>query len=256
MLKRILIGRLHPYVKRFAPRLLRPFGYQLQPVLPLDISPEEHGVWKAVWPYTMTSQERVVSLVRAIRYVTENRIPGAIVECGVWKGGSMMATALTLQTASDIRDLYLFDTFEGMTAPTENDVRYDGKPATGLMAAAPRTDQMWAVAGLEEVERNMTRTGYPPERIHYIKGRVEQTVPAQVPCDEIALLRLDTDWYESTRHELLHLYPRVVSGGVVIFDDYFHYLGQRQAVDEYFNPLPRKPFLSRIDYTGRLLVKP
>ena len=76
-------------------------------------------------------------------------------------------------------------------------------------------------------------TGYPPERIHFVRGPVEETLPAGAP-DEIALLRLDTDWYESTRHELEHLYPRLAAGGVLLVDDYGHWEGARKAVDEYF----------------------
>jgi O-methyltransferase len=97
----------------------------------------------------------------------------------------------------------------------------------------------------------MQSTGYPSDRVHYVKGLVEATVPQQAP-DEIAILRLDTDWYESTKHELEHLWPRVRPGGVLIVDDYGHFEGARRAVDEFFGP---GVFLHRIDYTGRLVLK-
>ncbi len=101
----------------------------------------------------------------------------------------------------------------------------------------------------------MAKVGYPANRLHYVRGKVEETVPAQAP-QQIALLRLDTDWYESTRHELKHLYPRLSSGGVLIVDDYGHWKGSRQATDEFIAETPEFGLLTRIDYTGRLSVKP
>ncbi len=104
------------------------------------------------------------------------------------------------------------------------------------------------------VRETIDSAGYPSERVHFVRGQVEDTVPEQAP-ERIALLRLDTDWYESTRHELLHLYPRLASGGVLIVDDYGHWDGCRRAVDEYFSTEAEPVLLSRIDYTGRLAVK-
>jgi hypothetical protein len=112
-----------------------------------------------------------------------------------------------------------------------------------------------AYAPLDHVRDNMVRTGYPEQRIHFVKGRVEDTIPAGAP-DTISLLRLDTDWYESTRHELTHLFPRLSRGGVVIIDDYGHWRGARRAVDEYFAQHGPSLLLHRIDYTARAAVKP
>jgi hypothetical protein len=100
----------------------------------------------------------------------------------------------------------------------------------------------------------MGSTAYPGSHIHYVKGRVEDTIPKHAP-QAIALLRLDTDWYESTRHELEHLFPRLVRGGVLILDDYGHWKGAKEAVDEYFAKLGRSPLLQRLDYSGRLAIK-
>ncbi len=122
------------------------------------------------------------------------------------------------------------------------------------MEAPADAESVWCIASLQEVRHNMQATGYPSGQIHYIEGRVEETIPAQIP-DSIALLRLDTDWYESTRHELEHLYPRLVEGGVLVLDDYGHWQGARQAVDEYFAQAGHRPLLQRIDYSGRLAVK-
>ncbi len=80
------------------------------------------------------------------------------------------------------------------------------------------------------------------------------TIPKNVP-EKISILRLDTDWYESTKHELNNLFPRLVSGGILIIDDYGHFQGSKKAVDEYFEENKISSFLFRIDYTGRLFVK-
>jgi hypothetical protein len=206
----------------------------------------------------MTSPERLFSLIEAIRYLSRARIPGSFVECGVWRGGSMMAAALTLLENSDSqRDLYLFDTFEGMSTPTDADVSIDGKSA-GALLQSPRStaaDSAWCYATLPDVQAALSSTSYPAQRLHFIPGRVEDTLPRQAP-QSIALLRLDTDWYESTRHELEHLYPRLVPGGVLIIDDYGHWAGCRKAVDEYFAAKGILILLNRVDYTGRIAVKP
>ena len=170
----------------------------------------------------------------------------------------MMAAALTLQRlgACD-RDLYLFDTFTGMPEPGAEDAAspYDGySPQTRWRRHAGR-GRAWAGASPERVRGNLEETGYPPDRVHLVPGMVEDTLPAAAP-DRIALLRLDTDWYSSTRHELEHLYPRLAEGGVLIVDDYGHYEGARRAVDEYFAVRGEAVLLHRIDYTGRLVVKP
>ena len=181
----------------------------------------------------MTAHEKIFALVLATRHVVDHRIPGAVAECGVWRGGSMQAVALTLQDRGvRDRDLHLFDTFEGMTAPSDEDRSMDGTPAAELLERSPRTARIWAEASLEDVRQGMVETGYPAERVHFHVGRVEDTIPAQAP-EQIAILRLDTDWYESTRHELEHLYPRLSSGGVLILDDYGWWEGARQAVDEF-----------------------
>lgn len=203
----------------------------------------------------MTTPERIEAVVRAVEYIVKANIAGAFVECGVWKGGSMMAIAETLlRLGQSDRALYLFDTFQGMTAPAERDRDYRGKPAAGAMAREPRTSPLWAVAPIEEVRQNMQRTGYPTQRVTFVPGLVEETIPREAP-ERIALLRLDTDWYKSTRHEMEHLFPRLSSGGVLIVDDYGHWSGARQAVDEYLDDHDVPLLLCRIDYTGRIAVK-
>lgn len=147
------------------------------------------------------------------------------------------------------RYLYLYDTFEGMPAPTDKDIDLFGGTAQAIM---DNTQGPFLKADLETTRRNMNQTGYPASRICLVPGRVEETVPASSP-ERIALLRLDTDWYDSTRHELVHLFPRLSRGGVLIIDDYGHWQGARKATDEYFSDKPI--LLNRMDYTGRMAVK-
>jgi len=216
---------------------------------PPDFESSDIEIIRAVEPYTMTSTERIHALVYAVRHIVRNRIAGDMVECGVWKGGSVMAMALTLlQLGERNRSLYLFDTFSGMTAPSDADVDYQGQQAHVIL------DAVRCEASQQEVEKAVFSTGYDREKIHFVPGRVEETIPDHAPAS-IALLRLDTDWYESTQHELRHLFPRLARGGVIIIDDYGHWRGARQAVDEYIaqNQIPL--FLHRIDYTGRIGVK-
>ena len=206
--------------------------------------------------YTMTSPERVIALCDAARYVVANKIEGAIVECGVWRGGSSMAAALMLADLGVVdRDLYLFDTFDGMSAPGEHDRRArDAAAAAELLATSGKDAKVWAYSPLDEVRENLQSTGYPMERVNFVQGKVEETIPGGAPA-KIALLRLDTDWYESTRHELEHLFPRLALGGVLIIDDYGAWEGARRAVDEYFTTHGVTMLLNRIDETGRMGVK-
>ncbi|CAM5701999.1 TylF/MycF/NovP-related O-methyltransferase [Streptomyces griseorubiginosus] len=222
---------------------------------PADYDEEAKAVITAVRPYSMTPAERVNALILATRYVVRHRVPGAMVECGVWRGGSMHAVARTLLSlgAAD-RELFLFDTFEGMPPPTRHDRRNDGEPADRLLADADPDSLIRAVASLEDVKSGFAPIPYPKERIHYVRGLVEDTVPGRAP-ERIAILRLDTDWYASTRHELEHLYPRLVPGGVLLIDDYGTWQGSRRAVDEFLERTGERLLLLRMD-EGRIAVKP
>lgn len=223
--------------------------------LPGDYDEDAKRTIRAVRPRTMTSPEKLFGLILGIRYITAHRVPGDIVECGVWRGGSMQAAALTLlERDSTDRELHLFDTFEGMPPPSDVDRRRGGKSAEELLAAADRDAKIWAVATLDDVRAAMDEIGYPAERIHYHRGMVEETVPRDAP-EQISLLRLDTDWYESTRHELEHLYDRLSPGGVLIIDDYGGWEGSRKATEE-FLARTGAPLLLLPISGGRITVKP
>ncbi len=209
-------------------------------------------------PYTMTSVERMFALYQATNYVIDQNIPGDFVECGVWRGGSslMVAQVLAHRGVSD-RHLYLYDTFEGMSEPTAEDVDFRGQKADQMLEQTQdqKETSVWCLANLDDVKLTMSNSSFPAENIHYVEGKVEDTIPVTVPAGPIALLRLDTDWYTSTKHELIHLYPSLSASGVLIIDDYGHWEGCRKAVDEYFAEQKTSILLQRIDYTGRLAIK-
>jgi O-methyltransferase len=221
-----------------------------------DLEPEFLSLYEKCKPFTMVSVERMYGVYSAVRHIAAGNVPGAIVECGVWRGGCMMLAALTLRREMEERQLFLFDTFAGMTKPTEKDTGPDGSEAVAMWFDRRQANGgNWLAVSLEEVKGNLAGTGYPQGLLTFVQGDVLRTIPAEAP-DEIALLRLDTDWYESTKHELEHLYPRLAPGGVLIVDDYGHWKGAREAVDEYLSTLDKPPLLARTDYTGRMGVKP
>ncbi|MDF6020689.1 TylF/MycF/NovP-related O-methyltransferase [Streptomyces sp. JH34] len=237
-----------------APPVVKPVVAR-KPALPADYDDEAKDIIRAVKPYTMTSPERLNAFVLATRHIVRHGIPGDIVECGVWRGGSMQACAKTLLSLGETdRDLYLFDTYEGMTPPTAEDLRRDGRPARELLDAQGKDRPIWAVASLEDVRTGFEQVPYPKDRVHYVQGKVEDTVPERAP-ERISILRLDTDWYASTKHELQHLYGRLVSGGVLLIDDYGYWQGSRQAVDEFLEETGEQLLLLRMD-EGRIAVKP
>lgn len=249
--------------KHWLKRALRSFGYEVlraprvatQEDNFADLSLADKNIMIRAKPFTMTSEERLAALISAVRYVCHSRLPGDLVECGVWRGGSMMAAALTLLDEGDtVRHLYLYDTFSGMSEPTNEDKNLDGKMAQQQLDSEPVNTGIWCHASLKEVQENLYSTGYPKENIHFVQGKVEETIPKTMP-EGVAVLRLDTDWYESTRHELLHLFPRLAQYGILILDDYGHWQGARKAADEYFAQRQKPIFLHRVDYTARIAVK-
>jgi hypothetical protein len=197
-------------------------------------------------PESLLSVDRLLALYSSAQHIVGAGIPGALVECGVYRGGGLCLVLETLvQLGATDREIVVFDTFDGFPDGTQ-DMAISGDVLTR---------DAWVTKDFQAVtEANIDRTGYPRSKIELVRGPVETTVPGRAPA-AIALLHLDTDYYESTLHELTHLWPRVSRGGVLIIDDYGHFEGCRRAVDEYFETNGPRPLLHRSDYTGRIGVK-
>jgi O-methyltransferase len=224
--------------------------------IPPDCDSVTAGIIRRVQPYTLTPPPRIMALCESVRHLTRAGIRGPIVECGVWRGGSMLAAVLTLLELGDTdRELHMFDTFTEMPEPDERDVHMSGASGPEFFEKVVSGDATYDLHRVEEVRELLAATGYPPDRLQFVQGLVEETIPARAP-ETIALLRLDTDWYRSTVHEMEHLYPRVVSGGILIVDDYGEFSGARDAVDEQLGKDGRPVLLNRVDFSCRLIQVP
>lgn len=208
--------------------------------------------------YTKATRERLKYMINACRQVDKMGIEGDIVECGVWRGGHIMLARIV----SPDRRCWLYDTFTGMPRPEKHrDVKMadKGRPAIDTWKAKNANGHRWAAASLEEVHGYFSQEELMvPSKLVFVEGQVETTLkdPAKRP-DKIAILRLDTDWHSSTKAELEYLYPRLVTGGILIVDDYGHWRGCREAVQEYFKKkgINYAGRLTPIDYTAVTMVK-
>jgi hypothetical protein len=216
-----------------------------------DVTPEEKAIVLETTPWTLASIEAKVDLIRAVRYVVENDIPGHFVETGVFQGGNEIIMIRTLQ-GMGVKDRYiwLYDTFDKFPRPEEIDYEYGVGPALVSWQQA----NLGITVDIKQIAYWLLETGYPPEKMIYVKGLVEDTLPRQVP-PLIALLRLDTDFYRSIKHSLIHLYPLLVDKGVLILDDYGAFHGAKVATDEYFRETGTAFRLHRIDEHVRAGVK-
>ncbi|MFX1359669.1 MAG: TylF/MycF/NovP-related O-methyltransferase [Promethearchaeota archaeon] len=254
-------------INKLIKKVLNKFGYTViktnlynshfKKKIAYDMDVNFKEIYEKTEQFTMTSVERMYAMYKATEYVVNNKIPGDIVECGVWKGGSMMISALTLLKMNEAEKiLYLYDTYEGMSMPTEKDLRaFDNKDAISIWKKTQKGDaRKWLEISLEEVKKNLYSTNFPTENIRFIKGKVEHTIPNIIP-EKISLLRLDTDLFESTYHEITHLYPKLSLNGIIIIDDYGYWKGQKEAIDKYFKENNIKILLNRIDDKGRIGIK-
>ncbi len=250
-------------IKKVLSTLFSILGYRITKIQPIEAEYGEDflDIYNSCKEYTMTSINSMFALYKSVEYIIKNKIEGDFIECGVWRGGSSMVIAKTLLklNVSD-RKIYLYDTFEGMTAPTENDLDTTGQSAEDLLKNSSKNDgkakeSIWCIASFEEVTQNLSMMNYPSNNIHLIKGKVEDTLQNDNLIEKIALLRLDTDWYESTKIEMEVLFPKLMTKGVLIIDDYGYWLGAKKAIDEYFEKFNLYYLLNKIDFTGRLLIK-
>jgi len=187
----------------------------------------------------MTNEKRLESLFGCCMSVIQRGLTGSFVECGVYKGGSSMMMAYTLQHQKKETPLILFDTFAGMTEPEDRDVKisrgYTYHEKWKECQKDGYTD--WCYGSLDEVKKNLKKTNY--RNVSYVVGDVGKTIKSRVLIDlgfldKISILRIDVDFYKPTKHVMEHLFPMVEKGGFVIFDDYYCWEGTRDAVNEYF----------------------
>jgi O-methyltransferase len=206
---------------------------------------------RIVKPYSMTSEERITELFNSLEYIRLNNLDGDFVECGVWKGGNILGIIeyLNYYGITD-RQVWLYDTFQGMTQPEDCDVDYKNNKASNILK------QVLCYSSIVEVKENLSKSSFPIEKIKFVVGDVCETLDNEQHLPKtISLLRLDTDWYKSTKKELDILYPKLVNKGVLIVDDYGHWAGSKKATDEFFEQNDIEPNIKKIDYTGIKIIK-
>jgi hypothetical protein len=228
--------------------------------MPVELTPEERDIIEHVKSnnLTMVSYERLWTTLMACKYAIEQKIEGDFVECGVWRGGNAMVAAELFKLYGVAKKVWLFDTFKGMTAPTDADVTAASTKSTKEQFAREQRDthNAWCYASLGDVRSNFEKRGLLSDNVIFVEGDVCQTLTdtARIPTS-ICVLRLDTDWYESTKKELEVLYPMLSRNGCLIIDDYGYWAGSKKATDEYFAAQGNRPFLQYTDDTGRVAVK-
>ena len=255
---------MNAVLKSTVKRVIRATGFDVvryPPVeppasFPLDFAEDDVALCTKVKPFTLGEPIAIQMTATAIEYIVKCGIPGAIVECGVWRGGMMMTAAYTLLKLGDTsRDIFLYDTFEGMPEPTEADVNFWGDPPFEATEEGRKKGVKSLDASLQDVKSALHSVGYPKNRIYFVKGRIEETIPEMIP-ERISFLRLDTCFYQSTHHELVHFFPRLSMRGVLHIDDYGLWKGCRQAVDEYMHEAKLNFFFVRIGRHGaRIAIK-
>tara|TARA_B110000503_G_scaffold122058_1_gene186256 strand:- start:1803 stop:2561 length:759 start_codon:yes stop_codon:yes gene_type:complete len=247
------------FIKNIIIKLSSYFGYSLinenQKII--ELTPDEKKLINLVKSYTMTPQIRIYSLIKALKHINQKKILGDYVECGVWKGGNIILFKKIMELSNDYsRKIFAYDTFEGMTEPDENDFDISKNLNAKFLMNKDKNKKtnIWGVCSLENVKDNIQTNAKNIDNIKFIKGPVEQTLAVQINLPEkISLLRLDTDWYSSTKKELEILYKKVSPGGIIIIDDYGHWGGSKKAVDEFFSN--KYVWMHYIDYACRLIIK-
>ncbi len=224
----------------------------------VELSNYDKELIELVSKYSMTTRIRIYNLLQALKYVKQKSIKGDFVECGVWKGGNLILFQKFIEKdfKDENRTIFAFDTFEGMNEPDENDFDLKTKISAKnlLEVEKDKKSNLWGVCSLEDVKENILENCSSLKNIKFVKGKVENTLDDldNLP-QKISVLRLDTDWYKSTKKELEVLYDRVSSGGVIIIDDYGHWGGSKKSVDEFF--AGKFVWMHYVDYACRLIIK-
>jgi hypothetical protein len=249
-----MIDLLRKYIQKIANR----FGYTIinnnQRIV--ELSDKQRHLINITNPISMTPQIRRYNLIQALEYIAHYKLEGDLVECGVWKGGNLVIYKKFIEEKNIKKNIYAFDTFEGMSGQDHNDYIINGriKAQTILDKDIKKITNDWGVCSLEEVKFNISQRTKNLNNIFFIKGKVEDTLlDAMNLPKKISILRLDTDFYQSTKIELEILYKKVCKGGVIIIDDYGHWAGSKKAVDEFFKE--KFVWMHYVDYACRLIIK-
>jgi hypothetical protein len=226
--------------------------------IPAEISKSDRETIIKIKPFTMTTNERIYMLMKSVEYIIKRNIPGDFVECGVWRGGSVMAIAQTLKNLGVTdRKIWLYDTFDGMTEPSDLDFDWTGVFAKDVLVKQVKVDEKLnthAFASINAVKKNLRTIDYDFNNFIFVVGDVQQTIIKNAP-KSISLLRLDTDWYDSTLVELQQLFPLLNRDGILILDDFGQWAGSRKAATEYFDSLDTKYLMNIVDNGARLIIK-
>jgi O-methyltransferase len=253
-------------LKNIVRRALNKLGYEIRSksnahsdsLIMQELNDAEREIVKYVMSenLTMVSLERLISTVMACKHALDQDVEGDFVECGVWRGGNALAAAEIFKLYKSNKSVWLFDTFKGMTSPTDEDVSSsNGKKAMSkFLADQKESHNEWCYASIEDVRRNFANRGLM-SNIFFVEGDVCKTLQMQMLPIKICVLRLDTDWYESTKKELEIFYPKLSINGCLIIDDYGHWSGAKKATEEYFGGEHNRPFFHNTDYTGRIAIK-
>lgn len=206
---------------------------------------------------SLSSSPNKWSLIQSLKHIQENNIEGDIVETGVFKGANLVLINNFLNRSNIEKKIYAYDTYAGQPEPSNLDYDLKGKSMIDKFSDFKKKNITPVFCSLEDVKKNIKK--YSPfdyDKIIFIKGKVEETLNSEknIP-QQISLLRLDTDFYESIKKSLDILYPRLSKGGVLIIDDYGHFKGAQTAVDNYFKD-KKNIWMHRVDYTCRLIIKP
>ena len=258
---------MNPILRLFK-SLFKKINYNLHKIEPINIEQEfpdsnnfEKELFEIISGYTMTSHERIFALMKSINFVKHNNVDGDFVECGVWRGGNLILFQKMIEKLNlNNRKIFAYDTFTGMSEPGKSDLNIDNEKAEDILntlykkGVDPEKNIIFAKCSLESVKKNFEKNTGGNDKLICIKGKVEDTLKIKnnLPT-KISLLRLDTDWYESTKIELEVLFPLLSKNGILIIDDYGYWKGSKKAVDEYFQD--KDVNLFKIDFTSRYLFK-
>lgn len=250
-------------MKKILKNIAKNYGYQISKIkqkeltFPIEFSNKDIEIFKYVKEkkLTMISDRRMIENIQIAKFISLNNIKGDFVECGVWRGGSALLVKMIFESYNNNSKVWLFDTFKGMTKPTNQDIDINGNPAIDFYKQNDNFDfNQWCYASIEEVKYNFKVSGVKIENCNFIEGDVLDTIPKVITqLKNICFLRLDTDWYQSTKLELEYLYPKIIKNGFLVIDDYGYWKGSKKATDEYFTKNKIKKYFSIIDNESRMI---